>query len=99
MLLPGQCFGMRNFVRVVTCPPEKVLRAALERLIGFCERHRLKTVELVRHSDVEVKVDHSDEGVAKKEETTSEIIPTDEVHSDCSLERGAEDAAKRARLS
>ncbi|RYY71798.1 hypothetical protein EON63_21420, partial [archaeon] len=36
-LLPGQCFSMPNYVRLVICPPEEILREALERMMAFCE--------------------------------------------------------------
>lgn len=39
-LLPGQCFGMRNYVRLVTCPPAEVLVEAFDRLKQFCDRRR-----------------------------------------------------------
>lgn len=39
IILPGQCFGMHNFVRLVTCPPSDVLIVALNRIKDFCARH------------------------------------------------------------
>lgn len=44
-LLPGQCFGMRNYVRLVTCPPLETVLEAFERLKLFIGRHR-KAVEV-----------------------------------------------------
>lgn len=38
-LLPGQCFGMTRFVRLVTCSPAEVLVEAFARLEQFCRRH------------------------------------------------------------
>lgn len=39
-LLPGQCFNMPNFVRLVICPPADVISGAFERLRAFCDHHR-----------------------------------------------------------
>jgi tyrosine aminotransferase len=39
-VLPGQCFTMPNYVRLVICPPEETIREAFERFSVFCERHR-----------------------------------------------------------
>lgn len=41
-VLPGQCFGAKNFVRIVFCPPIEQLREALNRLAQFCARHTRK---------------------------------------------------------
>ena len=41
--LPGQCFNMKNFVRLVICPPEETIREAFERFAIFCGRHRKKS--------------------------------------------------------
>ena len=38
-VLPGQCFGMVNFIRLVTCPPSEILSEAIERICLFCERY------------------------------------------------------------
>lgn len=38
-VLPGQCFSLKNFVRLVICPPEDTMKDACERLISFCNRH------------------------------------------------------------
>jgi len=37
-VLPGSCFGLKNFVRIVFCAPEKVLKDACERIESFVER-------------------------------------------------------------
>lgn len=39
VVLPGQCFGIRGFVRVVFAPPEDVLSQAMDRLEAFTARH------------------------------------------------------------
>lgn len=39
-ILPGKCFDMPNFIRLVICPPPDVLRDALSRLKFFCEEHK-----------------------------------------------------------
>lgn len=39
-LLPGQCFGMKNFIRIVTCPPPEKLGEAFARITEFCNRYR-----------------------------------------------------------
>ncbi len=38
-LLPGQCFGIENFVRIVFAPPMQKLRAAYGRIADFCRAH------------------------------------------------------------
>lgn len=40
--LPGQCFDIANYFRVVFCAPHKILEEACDRLEAFCERHRLE---------------------------------------------------------
>ncbi|KAL9650120.1 hypothetical protein ABK040_011290 [Willaertia magna] len=39
IVLPGQCFRMKNYFRIVTCVPLEVLKEAFDRLNDFCERH------------------------------------------------------------
>jgi len=38
--LPGQCFQIPNFFRIVFTPPMDRLQAAYDRLADFCEKHR-----------------------------------------------------------
>lgn len=38
-VLPGKCFGLDNFVRLVMCPPAEMLQDACERMKAFCARH------------------------------------------------------------
>jgi len=40
-VLPGQCFGMNNYFRLVLSPPIKKLEEACSRIAAFCEKHRL----------------------------------------------------------
>jgi len=35
-VLPGECFGMPNYFRVVTCGPQETLAGAYERIEKFC---------------------------------------------------------------
>lgn len=42
-VLPGKCFTMDNFFRLVICPPREVLQEAFQRMHAFCERHRKKS--------------------------------------------------------
>ena len=55
-VLPGQCFGMRNYIRLVTCPPAEVLEEAFHRIGAFCDKHRIP----VKKDSARVKspVDH-----------------------------------------
>jgi len=39
-VLPGLCFNIENFVRVVICPPKPVLLEAAARISAFCQRHQ-----------------------------------------------------------
>jgi tyrosine aminotransferase len=41
-VLPGQCFGMKNFFRVVCSAPQEKLEEAYSRLEDFCKRHAIK---------------------------------------------------------
>ena len=38
-VLPGQCFGIANFFRVVYCAPQEKLAEAYDRIDAFCQRH------------------------------------------------------------
>ena len=38
-VLPGLCFRMGGYVRLVTCPPGEVIEDALGRLRYFCSKH------------------------------------------------------------
>lgn len=38
-VLPGQCFGMKNYIRLVICMPNEMIREALNRLKEFCLRN------------------------------------------------------------
>ena len=42
-ILPGLCFGMSGFIRIVTCPPNEVIIDAFNRLKSFISKHR-KTI-------------------------------------------------------
>lgn len=44
VVLPGQCFGMVGYIRLVICPPRDILQAALTRLIDFCHTHRRESI-------------------------------------------------------
>ena len=39
-VLPGQCFSMPNYFRLVTCAPPERLREAIKRTSAFCARYR-----------------------------------------------------------
>jgi len=38
-VLPGACFQAKNYFRVVTCAPQKMLSQACDRIMSFCERY------------------------------------------------------------
>jgi tyrosine aminotransferase len=42
-VLPGACFGARNFVRIVFCAPKALLAEAYDRIEGFCEKRAAET--------------------------------------------------------
>jgi tyrosine aminotransferase len=42
--LPGQCFDIPNYFRVVFCAPHEILEEACDRLKEFCARHRISTI-------------------------------------------------------
>ena len=37
-VLPGSCFGISGFVRILTCPSAEVIQEAMERMNAFCAR-------------------------------------------------------------
>ena len=39
VVLPGQCFGMKNFIRIVLAPPKDVLSKAFDRIEDFCHKN------------------------------------------------------------
>lgn len=39
-LLPGQCFNMKNFARLVISGPSHIILEALQRMKDFCEKHK-----------------------------------------------------------
>jgi len=41
-VLPGQCFGATNFIRIVFCAPDDKLHEAFDRIATFCQRHLKK---------------------------------------------------------
>lgn len=41
-VLPGSCFTMPNYFRVVLCPPADKLEEAARRIASFCDAHRNK---------------------------------------------------------
>lgn len=43
VVLPGACFGIENFVRILTCPPKDVVSESIDRMNDFCQRRRRKT--------------------------------------------------------
>lgn len=40
VVLPGQCFGVRNFFRIVFCPPKNELETACQRIRDFINDHK-----------------------------------------------------------
>jgi tyrosine aminotransferase len=40
VVLPGACFGIENFVRILTCPPKEVVDESIERMNDFCAKRR-----------------------------------------------------------
>ena len=40
-VLPGKCFNIDNFVRLVMCCPAEMLQDACDRLKAFCARHTI----------------------------------------------------------
>jgi len=38
-VLPGSCFGIENYVRLVFCAPQTILEDACNRIESFCRRH------------------------------------------------------------
>ena len=41
MVLPGACFGVKNFVRILTCPSYAVIEDAMKRMQSFCDKRKL----------------------------------------------------------
>lgn len=84
-VLPGQCFGIKNFVRLVICAPAETVTDAINRIRAFCVRHKkapapsfasprlkrgISRPESTKKLDVEITVDVAKE-VEKIEEQVS----------------------------
>ncbi len=44
-VLPGQCFGVKNFVRLVICAPPEKVTDAINRIKQFCVRHKKHVIQ------------------------------------------------------
>ena len=40
IVLPGSCFGIKNFVRILTCPTYAVIEDAMGRIQSFCDKKK-----------------------------------------------------------
>lgn len=40
VVLPGACFGIKNFVRILTCPSKDVVSESIDRMNNFCAKRR-----------------------------------------------------------
>jgi tyrosine aminotransferase len=40
-VLPGSCFTMPSFFRVVLCAPESAMTESVARIAAFCDTHRV----------------------------------------------------------
>ncbi len=40
IVLPGSCFGVTGFIRIITCPTQENIKEALNRMQSFCDRRR-----------------------------------------------------------
>jgi len=40
IVLPGSCFGIKNFVRILTCPTYAVIEDAMSRIQAFCDKKK-----------------------------------------------------------
>jgi tyrosine aminotransferase len=55
-ILPGACFNMPNFVRLVICPPAEIIQESFTRLRSFCERYRRKDLPPLNMEGVTISV-------------------------------------------
>jgi tyrosine aminotransferase len=55
-ILPGACFNMPNFVRLVICPPAEIIQESFARLRSFCERYRRKDLPPLNMEGVAISV-------------------------------------------
>lgn len=69
-MLPGSCFNMPNFVRLVICPPPEVIQEAFERLRLFCDRHRLNDADK-EQDEQEAEEEEGEHQKTKRQRTTS----------------------------
>lgn len=53
IVLPGACFGLDNFVRILTCPAEDTVKEALERMKRFCDKRQIQQGSQKREGDKE----------------------------------------------
>jgi tyrosine aminotransferase len=42
IVLPGSCFGITGFIRILTCPTQEVINDAMQRMQDFCDRRSIK---------------------------------------------------------
>lgn len=49
--LPGKCFEIENYFRIVLTVPKEMMIEACERIAEFCERHYMKKFASVNEFD------------------------------------------------
>jgi len=50
IVLPGSCFGITGFIRILTCPTQDVINDAMQRMQSFCDRRSIQDDKAVGSS-------------------------------------------------
>jgi len=68
IVLPGQCFSMKSFIRLVIAPPEDFVKEALQRIRLFCARYRrVPPSSLASSSTITTSENHSNSNDDKED--------------------------------
>ena len=52
-VLPGACFGAKDFVRIVFCAPRELLAEAYDRIDGFCAARAAEVAAKAKKAEAE----------------------------------------------
>jgi hypothetical protein len=66
MCLPGKCFDVDNFIRIVLTVPKSTLMEALNRLNQFCMKHYVNRKQVLKSSIYEnekQRIDENEENI------------------------------------
>jgi tyrosine aminotransferase len=70
IVLPGACFGLDDFVRVLTCPSLDTVKEAIVRMKRFCEKRRLPSCSPKDHKSKSKEEGKVENGSKRKHHET-----------------------------